>query len=77
MILTDGTRLVLAGVAIGAVVSIGLTRLMQSLLYGIGSTDPVTFAGVIVLLMLVSLVANYLPTRRAMKINPTIALRQE
>jgi putative ABC transport system permease protein len=77
MILTDGTRLVLAGVAIGAVVSIGLTRLMQSLLYGIGATDPVTFAGVIVLLMLVSPVANYLSTRRAMKINPTIALRQE
>jgi putative ABC transport system permease protein len=77
MILTDGTRLVLVGIAIGAAVSIGLTRLIQSLLYGIGATDPVTFAGVILLLILVSLVANYLPTRRAMKINPVIALRQE
>ena len=77
MILTDGTRLVLAGVVVGAVVSIGLTRLMQSLLYDIGATDPVTFAGVIVLLMLVSLIANYLPTRRAMKINPVIASREE
>jgi ABC-type antimicrobial peptide transport system permease subunit len=77
MILKDGTRLVLVGVVIGAIVSIGLTRLIQSLLYGIGATDPITFAGVILLLMLVSLIANYLPTRRAMKINPVIALRQE
>jgi putative ABC transport system permease protein len=77
MILTDGTRLVLVGVVIGAIVSIGLTRLIQSLLYGIGATDPITFAGVILLLMLASLIANYLPTRRAMKINPVIALRQE
>jgi putative ABC transport system permease protein len=77
MILTDGTRLVLIGVVVGAIVSIGLTRLIQSLLYGIGATDPITFAGVILLLMLVSLIANYLPTRRAMKINPVIALRQE
>jgi putative ABC transport system permease protein len=77
MILTDGTRLVLIGVVTGAIVSIGLTRLIQSLLYGIGATDPITFAGVILLLMLVSLIANYLPTRRAMKINPVIALRQE
>jgi putative ABC transport system permease protein len=77
LILAEGTRLVLIGVAIGGIVSFGVTRLIQGLLYEIGSTDPITFAGVIALLIAVSLIANYLPTRRAMKIDPVIALRQE
>jgi len=50
---------------------------MQGLIYGVGTADPQTFLGVIVLLVLIGLVANYLPARRAMKINPTMALREE
>jgi putative ABC transport system permease protein len=66
-----------AGVAAGIVGSFVLTRLMQSLLFEISPTDPLTFAGVTLVLLLVAALASYLPARRAAKVDPIIALRYE
>jgi len=77
LVLGQGAKLVLAGVAIGLAASFAATRLMSGLLYGISATDPVTFAGVPILLALAGLAACYVPARRAMRIQPTTALRNE
>jgi putative ABC transport system permease protein len=77
MILKRGTRLALAGVAIGAIAAVFLTRGMTSLLYGVSATDPVTFLGVAILLVLVALAACCVPARRAMRADPMVALRFE
>jgi putative ABC transport system permease protein len=74
-VLGQGARLVLVGIAIGTVVSLALTRMMASLLFGVGARDPITFAAVSVLLAAVSLVACYIPARRAMRVDPVVALR--
>ncbi len=77
MILGQGLRTVLIGVVIGLAASLALTRAIQSLLFGVTATDPLTFAAVILLLMAAALLACYLPARRAAKVDPMVALRYE
>jgi putative ABC transport system permease protein len=77
MVLGKGLKLTLIGIVLGVVGAFGLTRLMSSVLFGVSATDPLTFAGVTVLLVIVALVASYMPARRATRIDPLQALRHE
>jgi putative ABC transport system permease protein len=77
MILGYGAKLAALGIVIGALAASGLTRLMTSQLFGITATDPLTFATVASLLILIALAACYLPARRATKVDPMVALRYE
>jgi predicted permease len=77
LILGQGVKMALAGVALGIVLALGLTHLMSSQLFGITAHDPLTFAGVALVLLLVALAACYFPARRAMGVDPMVALRHE
>ncbi len=77
IVLGQGARLALLGVVIGLAASAGLTRLMSKILFGVTSLDPLTFACVAIVLALVALAACYIPARRAMKVDPMVALRYE
>jgi putative ABC transport system permease protein len=77
LVLGQSVRLVLAGLALGMVASLALTRVMTGFLYGVNPTDPLTFAGVGFLLIAVALLAGYVPAKRASKVDPLVALRSE
>jgi predicted permease len=77
MILNQGMRTIMIGIAIGLAGSLALTRTLSSLLFGVTATDPLTFAAVIALLIGTALLACYIPARRAAKVDPMVALRYE
>jgi putative ABC transport system permease protein len=77
MVLNEGTRMAAAGAALGLIAAFALMRLMASQLFGVSAHDPVTFIGLALVLMLVAIVACYIPARRATRVDPMIALRYE
>jgi putative ABC transport system permease protein len=77
MILAQGGKIAAAGIGIGIIAALGLTQLMSSLLFAVNASDPATFAAVTLLLVLVALLACYVPARRAMRVDPMVALRHE
>jgi len=77
MILSEGVRVVAAGVVVGVTASFAVTRSLAGLLYGVSQYDPATFASVALLLVAVAFTASYVPARRAARVDPSVALRQE
>jgi ABC-type antimicrobial peptide transport system permease subunit len=75
LVVKQGMMLALAGVGIGVVAALVFSRLVSGLLFGVKSTDPLTFAGIAILLAIIALVASYIPARRAARIDPMICLR--
>jgi putative ABC transport system permease protein len=76
-VITDGLRLILPGVAIGALASLAATDVLSSLLFGVTATDPFTFVTIAVLVILVGAIACYIPARRGASVDPLVALRNE
>ena len=77
LIVGQGMRMAMIGIVLGLVGAFALTRVLASLLLGVGTTDSVTFVGVAVLLVAVALLACYIPARRAARVDPLVALRHE
>jgi putative ABC transport system permease protein len=77
LVLGEGSRLTAIGVAVGLAAALALTRLLRALLFGVTVSDPITFAGVSILLALVAMAACYIPARRASRVDPMVALRYE
>ena len=77
LVVGRGLKLALLGLALGLITAFAVTRFVSSLLYGVTSTDPVTFGGVSLLLLLVAGLASWLPARRATKLDPITVLRHE
>jgi ABC-type antimicrobial peptide transport system permease subunit len=77
LMLGEGMKMALIGVAIGIAVALGLTHLMVNILFGVSATDPLTFLAVATLLVLVALTACWIPARRDTRVDPLVALRYE
>jgi ABC-type antimicrobial peptide transport system permease subunit len=75
LVLRQGALLAVIGIAVGAVASLAMTRLLRGLVFGVSTTDPLAFIGVIVLLATVALAASWLPARRAARVDPMSVLR--
>jgi putative ABC transport system permease protein len=77
LVVGQGFKLVSIGIGIGLISAFVLTRLMESLLFGVSATDPLTFAAISTVLVAVAMLASYIPARKATKVDPMIALRYE
>ena len=77
LILKEGAKFAILGIALGLVGAFIVTRWLSSQLYGVSATDPLTYAGVALLMGLMAMLASYLPARRAMRVDPLIALRND
>src|SRR5262249_49852931 len=77
LVIGENLKLIAMGVAGGLVCAFALTRLLQRLLYGVSVTDPLTFGGITLVLLMVSLLACWIPAQRATQVDPLIALRSE
>ena len=77
LIVREGARLTAVGLAIGIIAALGLTRFISSLLYGIRPVDVVSFAGAALILTASAVLACYIPARRAIRVDPVVALRHE
>jgi putative ABC transport system permease protein len=77
LVLGEGLWIVVSGIGIGALAALGLSRFLASQLYGVSAGDPATFAVAAALLTLVTLLACYIPARRAMRVDPMVALHYE
>jgi putative ABC transport system permease protein len=77
LILRQGMTLVVIGLGVGVVTALACTNLMSGLLFGVKANDPLTFCMTVLVLLLIAVVANYIPARRATRVNPIIALRHE
>jgi ABC-type antimicrobial peptide transport system permease subunit len=77
LMLRESTRPVLAGLLVGMCLALWATHLLRGVLYGLGTVDGVSFAGVSVLFLAIALIAAWLPSRRAMRVDPMVALRYE
>jgi ABC-type lipoprotein release transport system permease subunit len=77
LVVRQGMALALSGVMIGLAAAFLLTRLIRSLLFGVEATDPITFAAISLLLLLIALLASYIPAQRATRIDPMVSLRCE
>jgi ABC-type antimicrobial peptide transport system permease subunit len=77
MVLRQGITLTLIGAAFGVVATLGATRLISSMIFGVSPDEPLTFVAVAAISLIVALLACYIPARRAMKVDPMVALKYE